>query len=303
MRFSSTQKLLFLLNLLSCGEYTKNQIIEKFEQNGMSITKSLITNYINHFVKNDIKVNIKINSKRERVYSLEKKVTSLSLSEKELKTIALLKKLLVSQKNPTRIRQTMRLFYKLACLIQDEDICCQFIDFGYYSTVNWNLFRQLEQHCKEKNVITIDYILPQGGNKELTLHVDKIKSSNWSEKLYLHGVFKFGRQFSHLPIDRIYQVKKVERKNYRFNLVTKTLTYIVDLKTYEKLPKDKQEKVVEIKNDRVVLERAVDDVFYIVQRLMCFCPFVYYISDENIKNLYKEELELLKTNYERTIDK
>ena len=303
MRHSSTYKLLFLLNLLSSGEFTKNEILEKFKENNISITKSLITNYINQIINNDIKLNIKINSKREKVYSLQEKKTSLDFNQSELKLIFFLKKLLISQKNPTRIRRTMRMFYKLACLIEDEDICRQFIDFGYYSTLHWNLVRQLEEHCKKKNIITIDYILPQGGNKELTLHVDKIKSSNWSEKLYLQGVFKHSKQFSHLPIDRIFQVKKLERQCVRFNLVTKNLEYIVDLKTYESLAKDKKEKIIEIKNNRVKIQRPIDDIFYIIQRLLCFCPDVYYISDENIKNMYKEKLELLKTNYEKTIDK
>ena len=145
--------------------------------------------------------------------------------------------------------------------------------------------------------------MPQGGNKELVLHVDKIKSSNWSQKLYLQGALKFARQFSHLPIDRIFQVKKVNRRNVRFNLVTNTLNYVVDLKTYESAPKDNKEKVVEIIDNKAKIQRPIDDVFYIVQRLMCFCPNIYSISDENIKNLYKEKLELLKTNYEKTFDK
>ena len=54
--------------------------------------------------------------------------------------------------------------------------------------------------------------------------------------------------------------------------------------------------------DEVMKLRPIDDVFYIIQRLLCFCPYIYYISDENIKNLYKEKLELLKANYEKTID-
>ena len=134
MQFSSTHKLLFLLNLLSSNEYTKNQIMEKFEQNGMSITKSLITNYINSLIDNGLKINIKINSKREKVYSLEEKKVPLIFSENELKLISSLKKILISQKNPTRIRRTMRLFYKLACLTDKNNTYPEL----YLSTVRAN---------------------------------------------------------------------------------------------------------------------------------------------------------------------
>ena len=43
--------------------------------------------------------------------------------------------------------------------------------------------------------------------------------------------------------------------------------------------------------------------FYIIQRLMSFCPDLYYISDENIKNKVKEKLSILKASYDKEFDK
>ncbi|MBQ8636243.1 hypothetical protein IJX73_00120 [bacterium] len=298
MKSSSTYKLLFLLNILSKGCHTKNQIIKKFESNNLKITKSLITNYINKFVNNNINIKTKINEKREKVYYLENNDITLNFSQKELSAISDVKKLLVSQKNYTGIRKSMRLFYKLARYIKNEECLRNFINFGYYSTINWHLVRTLENHCKEKDVITIDYILPQGGNKLITIHVDSIKISEWSERLYLHGILKGSNHFSHLPIDRIFMIKKVEQRNVRFNLITDILTYIVDSDYYKEINKDERERTIKYNKNKVAVQRPIDDEFYIIQRLLYFCPKIYHISDSKIKMLLKDKLEQLKSAYD-----
>ena len=48
---TSSYKLLYLLNMLTQGECTKNQIVEQFEKINMPITKSLITKYVEQFRK------------------------------------------------------------------------------------------------------------------------------------------------------------------------------------------------------------------------------------------------------------
>ena len=298
MQKSSTYKLLLLLNILSKESYNKEQLLEALKSYGVQISKSTITNYINKLIDCGIKINIKTNNLKEKIYELEKNTNShLSFNKKELNTISDIKKLLISQKNPTRIRRTMRLFYKLSKFIKNEDEKISFIDFGYYSTINWYLFKELEKHCEEKNIITIDYILPQGTGKEITLHTDSIKNAQWSERLYLYGVFKGSKQFSKLPIDRIYSIKKVERKNVPIELPKDTLTYIVDYKEYKRAPFESKEKITKIENNLATIQRPIDDDFHILQRLLYFCPDIYYISEGHIKELYKEKLEELKSIY------
>lgn len=303
MKATSAYKLLFLLNLITEKEQSKNTIIENFENSGIKITRTLITNYIQKLIQNGFKISTKINDKREKIYYLEQKETDINFSESELCAISDVKKLLIAQKNYDRIRKTMRLFYKLSRFIKDEDSKLSFIDFGYYSTINWNLVRQLEEHCKEKNVILIDYILPSGGNKIIQISADRLKINTWSQRLYLHGVLDNAKHFSHLPVDRIYMVKKIIKKNNYSNVIQNTFTYTVDKKTYDKLFLDEKEKIIKIENEKITIERPIDDEFYIVQRLLYFCPDIYYISDERIKELLREKLQLVKAMYGNKLDK
>lgn len=298
MKSSSTYKLLFLINILTKSAQTKKQIAKIFEENNIKIAKSSITNYINKLIKNGINITTKTNGGNEKIYYLEKNNSYINLNKKELNAISDIKKLLIAQKDYNKIRKTMRLFYRIACFIKDEETKLNFIDFGYYSTINWRLVETLEKHCKSKDIITIDYIMPNGTNKLITLHVDDITISEWSERLYLQGVFKYSKQFSHLPIDRIYMVKKIERKNVRFNLTTDIITYIVDSNAHKEIEVDLNEKIIKIKNNLAYIQRPINDKFYILQRLFYLCPHLYYISDSDIKTLLKEKLEKVKKLYE-----
>lgn len=303
MQTSGIFKLLYLLNLLFKKEYTKSEIIEEYEKINIKITKTLISNYIKTLIDNGINIEITKNSKKESIYSLKKEEFILSFTKKELNAISDAKKLLFMQKNYNNIRKTMRMFYKLACHIEDDETRMEFIDFGYYSTINWNLVCQLEKHCNEKNIITLDYILPKGGNKFITMHVDKMGISETSHRLYLYGALQNDKEISFLPVDRIYMVKKIVRENLRFNLHSKIMTYIVKKDAYERLKQDNKERILKTEGEYITIQRPIDNEFNITQRLFYFCPDVYYISDEKIKILFKEKLEILKRTYCNELDK
>jgi len=294
---SSSYKLLYLLNLLADGEHTKSDIIEEFRRANISVGRSLINKYIEQCDQHGIEIESKINAKRENVYFLKKTEPCLNFTREELDVISDVKKLLIAQKNYTRIRKTMRLFYKLSKYIKDNDIQREFIDFGYYSTVNWFLVNQLEKHCKNKDLIELEYILPRGECMNIILHADCLKVSSWSQRLYLHGVFQGSKHFSHLPVDRIFMVKNVINKAQSFEISSNILTYTVSKSLYKQMPPDSEEKIIEETEDKLIVERRIDDDFYLIQRLLSFCPEIYHISDERIRTLFREKLEILKTSY------
>lgn len=296
MKIPSVYKLLFLLNLLLDKKYNKKEIIEEFKKNNLTITKPLINNYIDKFLKSGFDVQIEYN-KKEANYYINHPNLKLDFSFEELSALDKIKKLIIAQKNYNRIRIMMKIFYRVAKYVDDAEIKAQLINFGYYSTINWYLVAQLENHCQKNDIITIDYLLPNGGNKFLTVHTDSIKISDWTEKMYLKCALFNAKHLSSLPIDRIYMIKKVEKENVTLDVYKNNMTYIVSKESYFELSKDDKEKILEEKGENLTIERPIDDEFYILQRLLCCCPDVKYISDERIKNLYKEKLLTLKEIY------
>lgn len=302
MKISKVYKSLYLLNLLFRGACTKDYIIEQFAKNNMSITKPLITHYINEFVEKGFDVEFKINQKRQKVYYFKTTKPELNFTIQEMAVISDVKKLFISQKKYKQIRLLMRIFYEVSKYINNQETLEEFINFGYYSTLNWHLVGQLEAHCKNKNMIVLDYLLPSGGNKILNVHAHGLKVSEWSDRLYLHCVLEGANAFSTLPVDRIFMVKKILEKNKEFDLGLDNLTYVVSKKVFDELEKDPHEKVVRIEDDKITLQRMSDDDFYTLQRLLSFCPDVYYISDNRVAKLYKEKLEMIKAVYDERIE-
>lgn len=301
MKPSSTYKILYLLNLLLKKDYTKNDLLKEFEKKGIYLNRASINSYVEKLKANGIDIET-LKQKKENLYHIKKENFNLSVNEKEAEAIKDVKKLLIAQKNYNRIRKTMRLFYKFAMFIKDENIREQFIDFGYYSTINWQLVKELEKHCKTKDIILIDYILPTGKNMHLKIHVDNLKIGNWSDRLYLNGVLDRDIKLSHLPVDRIYMIKKTIKQNARFNLKADILTYKITKEIYNQTETDSKERLISLDKNFAHIQRPIEDKFYLVQRLLHFCPDLYYVSDKNIKNMLNEKLEMMKASYDNKID-
>ena len=198
----------------------------------------------------------------------------------------------------------MQLFYTAAKAIPDEDVKDELTYFDYFSNVNWALVEILENHCKTKDVLLLDYILPVMGNKIIEFHVDKIVMNEISQRMYLYGMLKGGYDFFELPIERIYMVKKVLRKNVKFDFRPCVVKYIVSNSAFKKTSLVENETIVKQDKHYTTIRTPVVNEFELVQRLLHFCPELYYISEGKIKNLVKEKLENLKANYDtKSIDK
>ena len=191
----------------------------------------------------------------------------------------------------------MRVYFKIARCLDDEEVQAAITDFGYYSTINWNLVRELEKHCKNNALLEIDYIMPNEENRLFEIHTDNLKISNTNQRLYLRGLLKNSKKFSNIPVDRIFMVKTVLREHKRLKIYIKPLVYIVSKEAFKNTKPDSKEVLVEYKDNYAIIKSVVDDDFYILQRLLYFAPDVYYISNNRIKALYKQKLKDMKGYY------
>ena len=295
MKQESSYRILLLLKLISQKKLSKNEIIEEFKKNNIKIAKTTINNYIEKLQDNDIPIKITKN-KNINLYSLDKK-DYVFIDDIEVDVAQDVKKLVLLEKNQDIIRSLMKVFYKFALFVDDKDTQLKFLNFGYYSKINWSLVNQLIEHCKNKNIITVDYIMPNGENKYITIHADTLKIGDWSQRLYLSGIFQGDNKLSQLPVDKIFMVKKIVKENIRIDIETNVLTYKVSLDSFKKIGLDKKEILADEKDSIVTIRRPLDDTFFTVQRLMYFCPDLYYISDEKTRNIIKEKLYTLKEMY------
>lgn len=300
MRATSSSKILLLWNFLKENKFTKQELIEKYAQNGIKLCERTLNYYLSklkHYIPIEIESINKVN-----YYSILNLKTHLQLSKDDELALLDIKNLLKIKKNYKHIKETIKLFLKISLYIEDLEKRSEFMHFDYYSTLNWVLLKNLEMHCREKNIIEIDYILPSKGNKFITIHADEICQSSTSERLYLKGFLKGSNRFSILPIDRIFKIEKIIRKNVRYEKIMDISTYITSKEKYQEIGLDEKEIKFSEKNGRVVIKRPMDDDFYLSQRLLNFCPDLFYISDTRIKKQIEEKLKIMKESYENEID-
>ena len=295
---NSSFRILYLLKILYNKAYSKNEIIEEFKKIGVCVNKTTILKYINKL--NECEINITCEKiKNKNFYSIKKQST-LNLTQDEINSSQSLKKRIILNGSENEIRCMMLLFYKFALYSEDDDLRRNLIDFDYYSKINWHLVNKLKKHCESHDIIELDYIQSSNERKDIIIHADNITTQGTSNRLYLIGMLEGAKKFSKLPIDKIFMVKKVIEKYVRYDLEKDVISYKVSKESFEKAPVDKKEVVFDKDKDIITVIRPLDDSFHIVQRLLYFCPDLYYISDTNIRNLVREKLLNMKGFYEKS---
>ncbi len=288
-------KLLLLVNILINKKLSKTDIISEFQKKNISVSKTSIDKYIRILTDNGFSVKTE-KEKGKNIYFLEFDIEKNNLNEESEAVFQELKKIIISQKDYNFVKNSVYMFYKIASCF-DKDSISKVANFGYYSTINWFLVNELEKHCYDKDIILIEYILPNATNREITIHADKLSIRGKSARLYLVGAIGNSSCFSNLPVDRIFAIKKVLRKKVCFELPTRFLKYTISKNNFIESGIEDDETLLTIDNDRVTILSPVIDEFLIAQRILYHCPEVYYISDEKIKSIVFEKLKKLEEIY------
>ncbi len=295
-------ELLFVYRLLFEGAHTIEDIQDEFLHESQTISAEKILSCIKALKKYGVKVEaFKLDTTVSYRVSRQG-YSEIKFSKEELRILSDVKKLLVARKNYDSIQSAIKFLYKVAFFVKDTDKRQDVTDFGYFSTLNWFMITKLKEHCKNKDIIVLDYITPEGKGRYITFHADNLELNPKSNRLYLNGVYKEKSEYllASLPVDRIFMIKKVIKKQTPFDIRMKVITYKISKKMYESIKLEKEERVLQVQKKFVTIQRIVENEFKTVQKLLTYCPQLYYVSDDKIRNILIEKLEILKENYEKT---
>jgi len=299
---NSSRRTLFLLNKLLNNKYTSEELLNLFEKANYKISRASLSNYMSVIKKTGFIIETeKILNKK--YYYIKNKGHKLKLNDGELKALNNAKNLFNIKSNLYQFRHLISLFHELALIMDEKDENRQeLINFGYYSKLNWELIDVLEEHCMNKNVLLLEYLSLNNETKLMQIHADQIVSNETHSRIYLKGILENQNKFSILPIDKIFAIKEVIQEFCPIEMIFNVLNYKVKKEAYNEIETEKEENIIESDDIFLNIKRPIDDSFHIVQRLMQFCPDLYNISDEYIKNKVKEKLEILKSTYECGFD-
>lgn len=295
MKISQTNKILSLLYILQNKECDFIELIEIFKRKNIEISKATLKKYFNLLKQNGIPLKISKN-KNKNLYCLELKKDSFQLDDKDVKLLCDLKKIVINDYNYKEIRQIMEFYLLLKDFVLKEDLKYSLIDFGYYSTINWYILEELEKHCQNNSVVEIEYVLPKGEIQNYIFHLDKIKVNDENGRIYIYGINENYKRFSQLPIERIFSIKKVLRKNKQFNVICELLNAKIKKENFD-ISKFNPFYFKNTDKDYYVFEYPLIDDFDTIQILLQLCPNIYDISNENIKEKLFNKLKAMETLY------
>lgn len=171
---------------------------------------------------------------------------------------------------------------KVSRLINNPDLISAIDKMSLFSGVDLELAEQLIRYCNNKDQIVFLYNSPKSGEKEIEIITDKVELNN--NKLYLYGTGLEYNQYGYFPISRIKSVLTVRMfKSDVTNIKNLTVGYELNINPNEVKLTD-EEKLVDIKDGKLLIESTSSNPFIIKQRVLSFgtrCKVLYPVSFRN----------------------
>lgn len=212
----------------------------------------------------------------------------ISLSSEQIKSITKVYKALSKNIELNELIALEKFLYKLSERLHNKDLKLTIMKASPLNGVNLDLLEELIACSRKKQQIEIIYNSPKSGLKPIEVITDKVEFNN--NKLYLYGTGLEYKQYTYFPVSRINKITDIKLRNDNIdNIEEITVGYEVKTKVHElKLKED--EKIVEIKDNSIIVETTGSNPFIIKQRVLslgCTCKVLYPQSfrDEIIQTL------------------
>lgn len=188
-----------------------------------------------------------------------------------------------------------KFFRKIAALINNQTLTDAIEKVSLFSGVNLELAEQLIRHCKNKDQITFLYNSPKSGDKEIEIITDKVELNN--NKLYLYGTGLEYNQYGYFPVSRIKSILSVQMfKSDISNIETLTVGYELSINPNEIRLTD-EEKLVDIKDGKILIESKTSNPFIIKQRVLSFGYACKVLYPESFRNEIVDTLKKMREGY------
>lgn len=212
----------------------------------------------------------------------------VSLSPEQIKSITKVYKALSKNIELNELITLEKFLYKLSEQLHNNDLKFTIMKASPLNGINLELLEELITCAKRKQQIEIMYNSPKSGLKSIEVITDKVELEN--NKLYLYGTGLEYKQYTYFPVSRISKIIGIKLRNDSVNNLEEiTAGYEIKTKVRElKLRED--EKIVEIKDNSVIVEMTGSNPFMIKQRVLslgCACKVLYPRSfrDEIVQTL------------------
>lgn len=228
-------------------------------------------------------------------YKLVSHPFELQITEEQIKSLVKVYKTVSKNIDLHELIMLEKFLTKIAGLIKNPDLSAALSKVSLFGGIEPELVEQLLRHCKNKDQITFLYNSPHSGEKEIEIISDKVELSN--NKFYLYGTGLEYKQYGYFPISRIKSVLSVKMfKSDITNVENITVGYELNANPNEIKLTD-EEKLVEIKNGKMLIENTTSNPFIIKQRVLSFGYACKVLYPDSFKNDVIATLKQMREGY------
>lgn len=287
-------KALLIFSMLSEGPKSYEEISSAIKNNQYlreKISIDTLRVYINSLKRIGCEIKrIKGDDKISR-YFITTNPFELKISTEQANSIIKIYKNLVKNMDIQDILYMDSFFNKISKYIENTEFINIVKNISMLKGIDKILLENLIDCCNKNACVTVRYRSPQSGEKNIKIQTKKIEINNG--KIYLYGYGYDYKECTSFPVSRIKEI--IEIKNTDSAEVKPfVVRYFVNKDKYN--PKD-DEKIIQINNDKLLIEISITNKFYLKQRLLEYGPAAKIISPDSFKNEYIELLKTMKAGY------
>lgn len=228
-------------------------------------------------------------------YKLVSRPFELEITDEQIKSLIKVYKTVSKNIELHELIMLEKFLRKISDLIKNPDLSEALDRVSLFCGIDPNLVEKLIRHCNNKDQITFLYNSPRSGEKSIEIITDKVALNN--NKFYLYGTGLEYNQYGYFPISRIKAVLNVKIfKTDVTNIENFTVGYELRANPNEIKLTD-EEKLVEIKDGKLLIENTTSNPFIVKQRILSFGYACKVLYPENFKKDIISTLKEMREGY------
>lgn len=292
-------RLFFILQLLIQGPVSKDEILAQINKSGLigTVGEDTIRLDINTLKSAGFEINTgrKIDGYK---YQLDWNPLKIDFNRSEIKVFNQTKKAIIELCDWEFIANLHDVFLKISKFVQDEKIVDDFLNFGYFSNIDFEILKQLNAACKNHHLVKILYLSPNSGEKTIDVFCEKIIYKKDSKKLHLWGKSPQYKDFVYLRVDNILKILRVDLTRNINKTKLKTCKYRLKHTIGDRFKLDEREKITANTPEYLEVESIIYSEFYFIQRILSFGAQCFWVEDGRIRLKILDKLKKMRTLYE-----
>ncbi|MBQ3102088.1 WYL domain-containing protein [bacterium] len=296
---STGLRLFLILQFLMQKRYSKSELCEliNLKYPNLNINPDIIRLDINTLKSAgfDIEIGHKGNNYK---YVLNWNPLKIKFTKSEVDIVNQAKKSIMDLCDWRLIINLFEIFKKIAKYIEDENIMEEFLNFGYFQDVDFNILNKLKTACDRGYKVKIVYSGTQG-DRVIEAYSYKITHQKDNNKLYFWcftDIFE-NQDLIYLRLDKIKEIVQATKPKTKKIYEPKLCKYVLNKKLLPYYLPDEVEKIIDSNENYIVIESEILTEFYFIQKILNFGSACVWVEDQELREKIIEKLKSIRNIY------